>query len=102
MCRTLNLTSTGATCAKGVDQAEERRGGEDGKGADLISACLAGLLKVWIETSMAVAAAILLANLWQLLHPRPSYSNTHTSTSAKFFCLRLLMLGVNQMHVVVS
>ena len=63
MCRTLTLTSTGAKCAKELDQGEERRGGEDGTGADLISACLAGLLEVWIETSMAVAAPILLANL---------------------------------------
>ena len=39
--------------------------------ADLISAGLAGLFEVWVEAGMAVAAAVLLADLGQLLHPGP-------------------------------
>ena len=43
----------------------------------LVSASLAGLFEVRVEAGMAVATAVLLADLGQLLHPRPSCKPTH-------------------------
>ena len=40
--------------------------------AHLVSAGFAGLLEVGIEACVTVATAVLLADLWQLLHPWPS------------------------------
>ena len=43
----------------------------------LVSASLAGLLEVRVEAGMAVATSVLLADLGQFLHPRPSCKPTH-------------------------
>ena len=48
--------------------------------AYLISACFAWFLEMWVEAGVAVATAVLLADLWQLFHPRPHY-NTATTVS---------------------
>jgi len=49
----------------------------------LISACFAGLLEVRVEAGMAVATAVLLANLGQLLHPGPSCNTTHHTSPSQ-------------------
>ena len=43
----------------------------------LISASLAGLFKVRVEAGMAVATSVLLTDLGQFLHPRPTCKPTH-------------------------